>query len=281
MSAPRCSRLWQAEAIADGRLSHPDVAAFERHAAGCAECAREVSELERLQRLTAGLPPLHASEIERRRQRYELLRKANEATVRARPARARLVASVALGTIMVSAASAFGLRAAWQELTAGEAPARERASTNATPTRSPKRAAPPPSTDSPREDSAASPLLAPAAEPEPERQPEPEPEPISRHARSKRLAPAPSNDEQAPRAGVAFAKAMAAFTAGDYGSAQALFAAFEREHGSDDRVEDALFLRAVAHARRGDRSASRAAATEYLKRYPNGLRRREAEELTR
>jgi TolA-binding protein len=83
------------------------------------------------------------------------------------------------------------------------------------------------------------------------------------------------------RAGRAFAAAMAAFSAGDLGRADRLFAAFERAHPADARVEDAAFLRAVAHARRGDLRASQAAAREYLRRYPNGLRRAEADRLAR
>ncbi|HMI93246.1 MAG TPA: hypothetical protein VK509_17870, partial [Polyangiales bacterium] len=80
-------------------------------------------------------------------------------------------------------------------------------------------------------------------------------------------------------AGRSFAAAMAAFSAGDYAHANRLFAEFEHAHPADARVEDAAFLRAVAHARRGDSDASRAAAREYLRRYPNGLRRAEAERL--
>jgi len=82
-------------------------------------------------------------------------------------------------------------------------------------------------------------------------------------------------------AGRAFAAAMTAFSAGDYGHADRLFAEFERVHAGDARVEDAAFLRAVAHSRRGDRRASQAAARDYLRRYPNGLRRAEAERLAR
>ena len=72
---------------------------------------------------------------------------------------------------------------------------------------------------------------------------------------------------------------MAAFSAGDFGKAERLFTAFERAHPADARVEDATFLRAVARARRGDVATARAIARDYLRRYPKGLRRAEAERL--
>jgi TolA-binding protein len=271
MSAPRCSRLWQAEAITDGRLSHPDAAAFERHAASCAECAREIRELEQLRQLTAQLPASSASDLERRRQRHELLRMANEATVHAPRSRARVVGTFVIGAALVTAATALGMRAVWPEPAAAP-------NTTAAPVRAASKAvrrnavesseAPQPETEERAlEDSVApTPTPVPAPAPAPRVRSKPVPPPLM---------------EDPPRAGAAFAKAMAAFTAGDYASAQALFAAFEREHGDDDRVEDALFLRAVAHARRGDLAESRATASEYLKRYPSGLRKREAEQLAR
>jgi hypothetical protein len=79
--------------------------------------------------------------------------------------------------------------------------------------------------------------------------------------------------------GADFALAMSAFSAGDYGRAEQLFSRFAAEHPADARVEDATFLQAVARSRRGDAVAAQALAREYLRRYPNGLRRIEAERL--
>jgi ferric-dicitrate binding protein FerR (iron transport regulator) len=92
--------------------------------------------------------------------------------------------------------------------------------------------------------------------------------------------PAAPTDSAAP-ARDTFAKAMSAFSAGDFGKAETLFVEFERAHPADGRVEDATYLRAVALARRGDAAAARAIAGEYLRRYPNGFRRAEAERLLR
>ena len=72
---------------------------------------------------------------------------------------------------------------------------------------------------------------------------------------------------------------MPAFSAGDYGRAEQLFRTFERDHPVDQRVEDALFLRAVARSRRGDQDGAAAIARQYLRRYPSGLRRPDAERI--
>jgi hypothetical protein len=82
-------------------------------------------------------------------------------------------------------------------------------------------------------------------------------------------------------AGDEFSEAIAAFTRGDLQQADERLAAFEQHHPTDARAEDASFMRVMACSRRGDTAAARARAIEYLSRYPNGLRRREAERLSR
>jgi TolA-binding protein len=72
---------------------------------------------------------------------------------------------------------------------------------------------------------------------------------------------------------------MAAFDAGDYGRAEGEFLSFERRHPGDARCEDAMFLRAVARARRADAAGASTIAREYLERYPSGLRVHEAKQL--
>jgi FecR-like protein len=100
---------------------------------------------------------------------------------------------------------------------------------------------------------------------------------------TKRALEPPSGEQAAPLGthNDDFARAMAAFGAGDYGQAERLFQDFERRHAEDARQEDSTFLRAVARARRGDAAGARATARQYLERYPNGLRAPEAERLAR
>jgi hypothetical protein len=47
----------------------------------------------------------------------------------------------------------------------------------------------------------------------------------------------------------------------------------------DPLVEDAHFLRAVARSRSGDADGAAKLAKEYLRKFPDGLRRREAEKI--
>lgn len=78
-----------------------------------------------------------------------------------------------------------------------------------------------------------------------------------------------------------FARGIDAFRAGRYTEAEGFWAAFLRERPQDPRVEDIAFLRAVARARQGDVQGAAALARAYLDRFPRGMRRKEAEALTR
>lgn len=80
-------------------------------------------------------------------------------------------------------------------------------------------------------------------------------------------------------AGERYVAATRAFQAGSYARADALLSAFMRDFPRDPRCEDAAFLRAISHARIGDSAGAATLARAYLRAYPNGLRRREAEQL--
>ncbi len=103
MSEIRCSRAWQAEAIEDGRLEGSERASFERHAEGCADCMKELTELKRLRTLLGAVPHPGWAPLERRRQRLALLSEANQRTTR-RPGRTStwlLAALVPLAVVAV------------------------------------------------------------------------------------------------------------------------------------------------------------------------------------
>jgi TolA-binding protein len=78
-----------------------------------------------------------------------------------------------------------------------------------------------------------------------------------------------------------FAEGIAAFRSGRYNEANKLLQAFLGKNPSDPRTEDAAFLLAVSRARLGDAHGAAVLAREYLRRFPNGLRRPEAESLSR
>jgi FecR protein len=77
-----------------------------------------------------------------------------------------------------------------------------------------------------------------------------------------------------------FRSAMSALDRGDDPEAAAGFAAFLTKHPRDPRAEDAAYLRVIALERCGDRDATKAAALDYLSRYPTGFRRAEVENLS-
>jgi hypothetical protein len=78
VSGPSCTRTWEAEAVEDGRLDGADRASFERHAAVCRACTREVNMLAELRHLGRAMPEPVSSPLERKRRRASLLRRAND-----------------------------------------------------------------------------------------------------------------------------------------------------------------------------------------------------------
>jgi outer membrane protein assembly factor BamD (BamD/ComL family) len=67
---------------------------------------------------------------------------------------------------------------------------------------------------------------------------------------------------------------------GDYAAGAEKLEAFQREHTSDARVEDAAYMAILALSRAGRRDDARAATKRYLADYPNGYRRAEVQALS-
>lgn len=89
--------------------------------------------------------------------------------------------------------------------------------------------------------------------------------------------PAPT----ASASGARFHDAMAHFRAARYAEAEGAFAEFEATSPADPRAEDAAWLGAVSRSRAGDAAGAARLAQRYLDRYPQGLRRAEAEALVK
>lgn len=83
----------------------------------------------------------------------------------------------------------------------------------------------------------------------------------------------------APSSTHRFGEAMAAYTRGDFATAERLFQSFELASPHSSQVEDSLFLRAMSRQRRGDREGAKQLAAEYVRRYPAGFRAAEARRL--
>jgi hypothetical protein len=73
MSNP-CDRLWEIDALREGRLGAKDAEAFERHLSQCEACASARLRDERLRNLAAELPAPEPSELDLRRLRARVLR---------------------------------------------------------------------------------------------------------------------------------------------------------------------------------------------------------------
>lgn len=297
MDRPACSRLWQVEAIADGRLGGSELASFERHTKSCRLCSQEVQRLRELDRLLADLPVLEVTPLERRRQRQDLLRRANQLAVESPPHVSRRALGVAVALAATTAMAASGtyvLRASTpvparvvalaQQVVGSSAHMGARVQLH-TATLAPSPAP-------------AQPVAVAVPAPVAERR-APAQHRARRHARrgthsvaghapvqrasaqARELAArAPGSPATSkPTAGQDFAVAMGAFNAGNFGRADHLFAAFVQHHPADSRAEDASFLRAVARQRRGDIAGAKVLARQYLQSYPGALRHEEAEAM--
>ncbi len=260
-----CTRRWQAEAIEDGRLEGPERIAFERHRATCSVCAEEYRALETLRELGERMSEDRPTEFERRRLRYEILRQADAIVTASAPTRG-------WWQLGVAAAAVTGLVAA----AAWAVSAREQAEIARTvfpqaaiyvpvlpvPASTHDRAV----DEHPSGRSAASESAERADARVAARR-----SPAQAHGFAGRV--------RADTAGQAFAEAFAAFSSGAYELAEERFLRFETEHQNDTRVEDAAFLRAICRQRRGDKAGAAREADEYLRKFPDGFRRREAEAI--
>lgn len=114
MTRVTCARLFEAEAMRDGRLAGDELASFARHATGCTACRREVQALEALAdglRVgAAGAPP--ADELHRLRERTRLIAAFDASLVapRRRAPAWRWAVGTAAAAIVVAAAAVPFLR---------------------------------------------------------------------------------------------------------------------------------------------------------------------------
>ena len=105
-----CPRIWEAEAIEDGRLDSTARASFERHAATCDACRGELLTLARIAETMNDLPQHEDPPLDRRRARVALLQRANEHLMRGRAKQVR-TGSLAVALACVLAAAFVASRA--------------------------------------------------------------------------------------------------------------------------------------------------------------------------
>src|SRR4051812_2171581 len=94
MTRATCSRLWQVEAIHDGRLSGKDLELAERHRLHCTDCATEARNLAELSLALSTSPELPRDPLSVRRSRQRLLAAVNDSIIASPPVRSHRFAAV-------------------------------------------------------------------------------------------------------------------------------------------------------------------------------------------
>jgi hypothetical protein len=290
MSLPRCDRSTLVEAMFDGRLGPSEHASTERHLNSCVPCADLLRDLISLQEtLRSSSRPVLP--LEHQRARLALLRRtAGPSAAKRRPA-ALLVAVLATLPLAVwaSASSVSPLRA-WFTV---PAPVAQTAPVMSEIAHKPALREPMPASSSAASSTVTgdpSVAAASAASDVPPTLPDQPRTPPPRAARGLVSAPTPSSvgrarDESRGQRATAtssadssqasqdFAAAMKALSRGDFSASASKLESFVSSHPSDARVEDAVYLQAIAFERAGRLPDAKAAARHYLAAYPDGAHR--------
>lgn len=281
-----CERSWEAESLEDGRLGSAERNSFERHALVCDTCRNELASLRLVREAMKQLPQFESNTFEHRHQRNRLLQRASFTVTEPPPRRRR-------PTWMAFALAGFALMgiASASVLLGGRTPKPPEKKAPAVTTtilpapRSTRAIAPPQSelvaTASPSSSAVGNDPLEPSPHGIAKLPVAPVPHTSAKPRTSAATAPtsALSAAAVAPPASDSFGVAIAAFRAGSYARADRLFAEFVATASRDPRAEDAAFLRAVSRSRLGDTAGAAALARDYLRAFPHGLRRAEAERL--
>lgn len=106
MKTKQCDRLWQAEALDEGRLGDDHRASFQRHAEGCTVCRDELRAIRAFRERARAWPVSSRTELEHRRRREQLLSAANASVAATRRVRAPLVLACAVALLVAT----FALR---------------------------------------------------------------------------------------------------------------------------------------------------------------------------
>lgn len=124
MNENACPRLFEAEALRDGRLSGSERTSFERHVAVCSVCAGELAALDALANALREEPAQRSDELHVRRERTRLLAAFDRELVRSeRPApnRYRLIWLAAVVALIAAAVVVWSARRATKPVAALEA----------------------------------------------------------------------------------------------------------------------------------------------------------------
>lgn len=269
MTDPVCERASLVEASLDDRLGPTERASVDRHLKTCASCSELARELLAI-RETLRAASTEIAPIEHQRARLALLRVAAVPAPRKRP-----IALLAAAAVMIP----FAVWAAAATVSSLRAPDRDQGTPPA-----------PTATTAPTAPLAPAPTAT-AASAEPEAMPAPPPSvstpvvamPVVASARphpsSVASAPTHAAPSSSSTASQDFAKAMDSIARGDFGAGARELEQFASAHPSDARVEEAVYLQAIALQRAGRVEEAKAAARRYLTTYPSGAHRTQAQRL--
>lgn len=271
MMSMACERAALVEAMLDGRLGAAELASTERHLASCAECTELARELTSLKReLRSAVRPI--TPLEHQRARLALLTKTARVTSSKRRPSLLLVAAL------------LGLPLAAWAATSALVPAREQATSKSTRV-AVLTAAPRPKHVRP--ESTPEPMAPlPSDEPTAE-QPPPRETPrlvATPHVSASSRPSTRRTSQKAPLATTSgasedFATAMAALGHGDFGAGAGMLASFRERYPGDPRVEDVLYLEAIALERAGRVDEAKAIARRYVTTYSRGAHLTQARRL--
>lgn len=275
MTRQACEGAGLVEALFDGRLGTAERASTERHLKTCAVCSELLSDLSALHgslRASVSEP----SQLEHQRARLALLRRvATPSAPAARKRRATPVfvaALLALPVAVWAATSAQSPLRSWFLTTRVAQPSAVKA---------PPRLERAPAEPAPSVEPATRPLEAPSPHAEPATPSHALPTAAARASVSSlavasAAVPAPATSSQAS---LDFAAAMASLSRGDFSASAGQLARFAANHPRDPRVEEAVYLQAIALERAGRVIEAQAAARRYLAVYPAGAHSSQARRI--
>jgi hypothetical protein len=105
----RCHRLFEVQAVRDGRLTGPALDAHQVHVRGCAQCRAEARILDELSTSLRALPFRRVDELTGRRRRAQLLAMVNEAQIFSPACRRSVAWPLAAAVAIVIAVFAVGV----------------------------------------------------------------------------------------------------------------------------------------------------------------------------
>jgi TolA-binding protein len=298
VSNPTCDRAVLVEAMFDARLGPTERASIERHLKNCTSCAELLRDLTSLREMLRSSAPV--SSLDHQRARLALLRQtAAPFATKRRPVALLVAALVTLPLAVWASTSSLSFLRVRDVVLAPTTPpaaktsaiARKQVANEPAPTSAPASsawiedtsAAPTPATNAapstlplepPSTPLRALPGLSSSARPVPRKARGVTGEKPETATSSVAASAAPAS-----QASQDFADAMKALARGDFTACAGKLEGFVAAHPRDSRVEEAVYLDAIALERAGRLSDAKAAARRYLEAYPGGVHRAQARRI--